>query len=151
MHTKIKASCICLKYRETAEKTRKARITSSHITKMTTSTLEDAILEVEEKNETEAQSCLDRFWYSLNCSARFDRVIIFAFDFAFVSRPRARFISRRVPMKIRRTDWNKGSGETINRSIDQRSIGFGAGFVCVDTLSPKTFPFFFFSSPCTLR
>lgn len=31
---------------------------------------------MEEKKETEAQSCLDRIWYSLNCSARFDRVII---------------------------------------------------------------------------
>jgi hypothetical protein len=35
----MKASRICLKYRETAEKTRNARITSSHITKITTSTL----------------------------------------------------------------------------------------------------------------
>ena len=33
-------------------------------------------LEVEEKKETEAQSCLDRIWYSLNWSAKFDRVII---------------------------------------------------------------------------
>jgi hypothetical protein len=31
---------------------------------------------VEEKKETEAQSCFDRIWYSLNCSARFDRVIM---------------------------------------------------------------------------
>lgn len=60
MHAKIKVSCICLKYNETAENTRKARMRSSHITKTTTSTLEDARLEVEEKNETEAQSCLDR-------------------------------------------------------------------------------------------
>lgn len=32
--------------------------------------------EVEEKKETEAQSCLDRIWYSLSCSAKFDLVII---------------------------------------------------------------------------
>jgi len=76
MHTRMNASCICLKYRETAEKTRNARITSSHITKITTSTLEEGRLVVEEKKETEAQSCLDRIWYSLNCSARFDRVIM---------------------------------------------------------------------------
>lgn len=76
--TKTKASRMCLKYKETAEKTRKARITSSHITNTTTSTLEEEKLEaVEEKNDTEAQSCLDRIWYSLSCSARFDRVIIF--------------------------------------------------------------------------
>lgn len=40
--------------------------------------LEDVILEVEEKKEAEAQSCLDRIWYSLNCSTRFDRVIMAA-------------------------------------------------------------------------
>lgn len=34
------------------------------------------MLEVEEKKTAEAHSCLDRIWYSLNCSARFDRVII---------------------------------------------------------------------------
>jgi hypothetical protein len=39
--------------------------------------LEELILEAEEKKETEAQSCLDRIWYSLNWSAKFDRVIIF--------------------------------------------------------------------------
>jgi hypothetical protein len=33
-------------------------------------------LEVEEKKETEAQSCFDLIWYSLSCSARFDLVII---------------------------------------------------------------------------
>lgn len=76
MHTRIKASCICLKYKETAEKTRKANITSSHITKATTSTLEVVRLEVDAKNETEAQSCLDRSWYSLNWSAKLDRVIM---------------------------------------------------------------------------
>lgn len=76
MHTKIKASRIRLKYKETAEKTRKARMTSSHITNTTTSTLEEVKLEVEEKKEKDAQSCLDRIWYSLNCSARLDRVII---------------------------------------------------------------------------
>ena len=38
--------------------------------------LEEGRLAVEEKKETEAQSCLDRIWYSLNCSARFDRVIM---------------------------------------------------------------------------
>lgn len=76
MHTKIKANCICRKYKETAENTKKDRIMSSHITKITTSTLEDEILEVEEKKETEAHSCLDRIWYSLNCSTRFDRVIM---------------------------------------------------------------------------
>lgn len=37
--TNIKASWMCLKYKETAEKTRKAKIISSHITKTTTSTL----------------------------------------------------------------------------------------------------------------
>lgn len=63
MKTNIKASRICLKYKETTEKTKKAKITSSHITKTTTSTLEVVILgEVEEKKETEAQSCLDRIW-----------------------------------------------------------------------------------------
>lgn len=61
MLTKIIASRICLKYNETAEKTRKARMTSSHITNITTSTLEEEILEVEEKKETEAHSCFDRF------------------------------------------------------------------------------------------
>lgn len=39
MLTNIIASRICLKYNETAEKTRKARMTSSHITNITTSTL----------------------------------------------------------------------------------------------------------------
>jgi hypothetical protein len=39
MKTNIKASRICLKYKETTEKTKKAKITSSHITKTTTSTL----------------------------------------------------------------------------------------------------------------
>lgn len=45
---------------------------------MTTSALEavDVRLEVEEKKETEAQSCFDRIWYSLSCSAKFDRVIM---------------------------------------------------------------------------
>lgn len=38
--------------------------------------LEEVKLEVEEKKETDAQSCLERIWYSLSCSARFDRVII---------------------------------------------------------------------------
>ncbi|CAL1355412.1 unnamed protein product [Linum trigynum] len=37
--TKMKASRMCLKYKDTAEKTRKARTTSSHMTNMTTSTL----------------------------------------------------------------------------------------------------------------
>lgn len=60
MHTKINARRICLKYKETAENTKKARMTSSHITKITTSNLEEVRLEVEEKKETEAQSCLDR-------------------------------------------------------------------------------------------
>ncbi|KAJ6680947.1 hypothetical protein OIU74_019431 [Salix koriyanagi] len=40
MHTRINASCICLKYKETAEKTRNAMIKSSHITNNTTSTLQ---------------------------------------------------------------------------------------------------------------
>lgn len=39
MQTKIKASRMCLKYRETTENTKKAKIISSHITKTTTSTL----------------------------------------------------------------------------------------------------------------
>lgn len=73
---KIKASCMCRKYKDTAEKTKKARITSSHITKTTTSTLEEPKLELEQKRETEAQSFLDRSWYSLNCSASFDLVIM---------------------------------------------------------------------------
>lgn len=85
MHTRMKASCICLKYRETAAKTRKARITSSHMTKITTSTLEEGRFEVEEKKETEAQSCLDRSWYSLNCSARFDLVIMVLFPSLLLS------------------------------------------------------------------
>ncbi|KAG5542528.1 hypothetical protein RHGRI_022165 [Rhododendron griersonianum] len=38
--TKIKASFICLKYNKTAEKTRQANMTSSHITKTTTEKLE---------------------------------------------------------------------------------------------------------------
>jgi len=38
--------------------------------------LEEEKFEVDEKKETEAQSCLDRIWYSLSCSARFDLVII---------------------------------------------------------------------------
>ena len=73
---KITARLKCLKYNDTAEKTRNARMTSSHITKIATSTLEEARLVVEEKKETEAQSCLDRIWYSRSCSAKFDRVII---------------------------------------------------------------------------
>lgn len=60
MQTRINASRICLKYKETAEKTKNAMIKSSHITNTTTSTLEELILEAEEKKETEAQSCLDR-------------------------------------------------------------------------------------------
>lgn len=36
--------------------------------------------EVEEKKETEAQSCFDRIWYSLNWSTKFDRVILFPDD-----------------------------------------------------------------------
>ena len=39
MLTNIKASRMCLKYKETTEKTRKAKMTSSHITNTTTSTL----------------------------------------------------------------------------------------------------------------
>ena len=39
MQTKMIASFICLKYNETAENTRKAKMISSHITKITTSTL----------------------------------------------------------------------------------------------------------------
>lgn len=39
MHTKIKANCICRKYKETAENTKNDSIISSHITKITTSTL----------------------------------------------------------------------------------------------------------------
>lgn len=39
MHTKIKASLKCLKYKETAENTKKARMTNSHNTNTTTSTL----------------------------------------------------------------------------------------------------------------
>lgn len=39
MHNKINARRTCLKYKETAEKTKKAIMTSSHITKITTSTL----------------------------------------------------------------------------------------------------------------
>lgn len=61
MHIKIKASCIYLKYKETAEKTRTARIISSHATDISTSTLEVELkLAVEVKKETDAQSCLDR-------------------------------------------------------------------------------------------
>jgi hypothetical protein len=41
MHTKINASRICLKYKETAEKTKNAMTTSSHITNTTTSTLQE--------------------------------------------------------------------------------------------------------------
>lgn len=37
--TNTKASWMCLKYKETTEKTKNAKITSSHITKTTTSTL----------------------------------------------------------------------------------------------------------------
>lgn len=59
-HNKITASLKCLKYKETPEKTKNAKITSSHTTKIATSTLEEMTLEVEEKNETEAQSYLDR-------------------------------------------------------------------------------------------
>uniref|UniRef100_A0A7C9E1K2 Uncharacterized protein n=1 Tax=Opuntia streptacantha TaxID=393608 RepID=A0A7C9E1K2_OPUST len=60
-HIKTNASCICLKYSETAEETRNARTMSSHITKITISTLEAKLLwEVEEKKDAEAQSCLDR-------------------------------------------------------------------------------------------
>jgi len=40
MHTRINASRICLKYKETAEKTKNAMIKSSHITNTTTSTLQ---------------------------------------------------------------------------------------------------------------
>lgn len=36
----------------------------------------DWMLAVEEKKEKEAQSFFDRIWYSLSCSARFERVII---------------------------------------------------------------------------
>lgn len=39
MQTNTKASWMCLKYKETTEKTKNAKITSSHITKTTTSTL----------------------------------------------------------------------------------------------------------------
>lgn len=46
MQTNINASRMCLKYKETAEKTRKAIMTSFHITKTTTSTLHQ-----EEKNK----------------------------------------------------------------------------------------------------
>lgn len=67
---------MCLKYSEMAEETRNARITSSHITKITISTLEVKWLwEVEEKKDAEAQSCLDRIWYSLSWSAKLCRVI----------------------------------------------------------------------------
>lgn len=41
--------------------------------------LVDVKLEVEEKKETEAQSCFDLIWYSLSCSASFDLVIILPF------------------------------------------------------------------------
>ncbi|KAJ6414359.1 hypothetical protein OIU84_007054 [Salix udensis] len=41
MHTKMNASRVCLKYKETAEKTRNAMITSSHITNTTTSILQE--------------------------------------------------------------------------------------------------------------
>lgn len=60
--TKMNASFRFVKYNETTEKIRSAKITSSHITKMTTSALVavDVRLEVEEKKETEAQSCFDR-------------------------------------------------------------------------------------------
>jgi len=57
--SRIKASCNRLKYKDTAENTTSANITSSHMTKTTTSTLEEEKLEVEEKKETEAQSCFD--------------------------------------------------------------------------------------------
>lgn len=54
--------------------------------------LEEGRLEVEEKNDTEAQWCLDRFWYSLNCSARFDRVIIASSAFVSLSRAALRLV-----------------------------------------------------------
>lgn len=38
-HTKMKANCNRLKYKETAENTKKAKMTSSQMTKTTTSTL----------------------------------------------------------------------------------------------------------------
>lgn len=47
--------------------------------------LEEGRFEVEEKKETEAQSCLDRSWYSLNCSARFDLVIMVLFPSLLLS------------------------------------------------------------------
>jgi len=75
-HTKMNASCNRLKYNETAENTKNAKMTSSQMTKTTTSTLDEEKLEVDEKKETDAQSCFDRIWYSLSCSARFDLVII---------------------------------------------------------------------------
>ena len=40
IETRINARRMCLKYKETAENTKKARITSSHITNITTSTLQ---------------------------------------------------------------------------------------------------------------
>ena len=42
-HNKTKASCNRWKYKETAENTKNAKITSSHMTKTTTSTLGDKI------------------------------------------------------------------------------------------------------------
>lgn len=66
-------------------------MTSSHMTKTTTSTLDEEAAEVEEKKETVAQLCFDRTWYSLSCSARFDRVIMAALLPWFIrsGRPRA--------------------------------------------------------------
>lgn len=60
VHNKNIESLKCLKYNETAENTKNAKITSSHITKTATSTLEEARAEEVENKEPEVQSYLDR-------------------------------------------------------------------------------------------
>lgn len=91
--------------------------------------LEEAKLEVEEKKETEAQSCLDRIWYSLSCSARFDRVIIanpipqqpcgalsFSFDFP-LSLENSEFVYNDGDDAAEpRANWNKRTRERKRKS-----------------------------------
>lgn len=69
MLTKIIASRICLKYNETAEKTRKARMTSSHITNITTSTLHPQ--QVGKKTQPLLQAFLPRNTKAKTTNAKF--------------------------------------------------------------------------------
>lgn len=107
--------------------------------------LEDEILEVEEKKETEAHSCLDRIWYSLNCSTRFDRVIMAEprdlLFFASREEGRRRRLEDLTQLQTNRTrNWEMELRESMSDQFAVVQVGVEVEGVCC---AAWTFSYYF--------